>query len=200
MKKVDIISLTYKAANFYLVPSNDGWVMIDTGWPDTFSQVLQLLNQHNIAVNEINYLIITHYHPAHAGLTQNLKELGIHLLLHEAQSAHFTRLNLFYKRNPQANFRDITMNNSITLTKANSKGFFASIGIEGELISTPVHSDDSISFIIDNHCAFTGDLPSLSSPEAAYDITVKENWDRIRQYHADTVYPGHGDSYHIGLI
>lgn len=197
---MNIISLTYKSTNFYLIFSEDGWVMIDTGWSDTFSQMLQLLNQNNIAVNEVNYLIITHYHPAHAGLTQNLKELGINLILHQKQSAYFTRLNQYYKKTPQANFRDITSNNSIILTEDNSRNFFQSIGINGELISTPGHSEDSVSFVIDNECAFTGDLPSLSSPDANNDIVIEDSWELIHQFHVKTIYPGHGEAYKISSI
>lgn len=192
---MNVISLSYKSANCYLIPSEDGWVMIDTGWPDTFSQLLQLLNQNNISVNEVNYLIITHYHPAHAGLTQNLKDLGTQLILHENQVSYYNKLNLFYKKNPQAHFRDITTSNNLVLSDINSRSFFESIGLEGELISTPGHSDDSVSLVIDNECAFIGDLPALAMPEAENDIVIEDSWEQLMKYHVKTIYPGHGESY-----
>ena len=194
---MNIIHLTYKSANCYLIPSKDGWVMIDTGLPDTFSQLLQLLNQNNISIYEINYLIITHFHPSHAGLTQNFKDLGTNLLLHESQVNYFTKLNLVYKKNPKANFKDITASNHIILNDYDSRNFLLSIGIEGEILSTPGHSDDSISLIIDNDCAFTGDLPTYSMLEVYEDIVIEDSWDLIKQYHVKTIYPGHGDSYVI---
>ena len=193
---MNVISISYKSANCFLIPSNDGWVMIDTGWPDTLSQLLQLLNQNGICINEINYLIITHYHPAHAGMTQNLKELGINLLLHESQLAYFNRLNLFYKKNPQAHFRDITSINNMILTNAESRNFFQSIGIEGELISTPVHGDDSVSFVIDNECAFIGDLPAFNS-DGRPEVLLEDSWNLLKMYNVKTIYPGHGEIYHI---
>lgn len=197
---MNVISITYQSANCYLISYDDGWIMIDTCWPDTFSQLLQLLNQNNIAVNEINYLIITHYHPAHAGLTQNLKDLGTNLILHERQSSYYNRLNLIYKKNPQAHFRDITAANNIVLTDAESRSFFKSLGIDGELISTPGHSADSISFVVDHTCAFIGDLLPLPLPDSQRDIVIEDSWDFIRQFGVNMVYPGHGEPYELPKI
>lgn len=194
---MNIIHLTYKSANSYLIPANDGWVMLDTGWPDTFSQLLHLLNQNNISVYEINYLVVTHFHPSHAGLTQNFKDLGTNLILHETQINYYSKLNLFYKKNPKANFKDITSSNNILLTDYDSRDFLQSIGIRGELLSTPGHSDDSISLILDDDCAFTGDLPAYSMLGVYDDIVIEDSWDLIRQYHVKTIYPGHGEPYEI---
>lgn len=192
---MNVINITYKSANCYLIRSTDGWVMIDTGWPDTLSQLLQLLNQNHISVNEVDYLVITHYHPAHAGLTQNLKDLGITLIIHESQLNYYNRLNLLFKKNPQANFRDITSNDNIVLGDVNSKSFFESIGITADLISTPVHSDDSVSLVIDDECAFIGDLPTFDPSNN--DNLLENCWDLIKKYHVKTIYPGHGESYEI---
>lgn len=194
---MNVISITYKSANCYLIPSDGGWVMIDTGWPDTLSQLLQLLNQNNISVNEINYLIITHYHPGHAGLTQNLKDLGTNLIIHQSQVTYYNRLNTLYKKNPQAHFRDITPMGNMIVNEAESRNLLESIGINGELISTPGHSDDSISLVIDNDCAFIGDLPSMSSPDDELDIVIEDSWDQIDHFHVKTIYPGHGNVYQI---
>jgi len=193
---VKIVQLTYKSANCYLVPGKEGWVMIDTGWPDTFSQLLQLLYQNNIPVNEVDYLIITHFHPGHAGLTQNLKDLGTNLILHESQLPYFNRLNTFYKKNPRANFKDITNNNNIALTNSSSRSFFESIGINGELLSTPGHSDDSVTLVLDEECAFIGDLPTVFKPEE-YNTVIADSWRMIQQKNVKTVYPGHGAPFEI---
>jgi glyoxylase-like metal-dependent hydrolase (beta-lactamase superfamily II) len=192
---VNVITLAHKSTNCYLIPSTNGWLMVDTGLPDTFSQLLHLLCQNNISVNEINYLVITHFHPDHAGLTQNLKDLGITLLLHEYQVSSINQLNLFFKKNPKANFRDITAINNIILDDGNSRSFLSSIGIDGELIYTPGHSDDSISLIIDDCCAMVGDLPN---PTQVYDdIVIEDSWNMIKKHKVRTIYPGHGEPYEI---
>lgn len=196
---MNIIKLSYQSVNFYLIPSDNGWVMIDTGWPGTFSQLLQLLNQHNISVNEINYLIITHFHPDHAGLTQNLKNLGTNLIVLDEQVPYIHKLNLFYKKNPKANFIDITGSNCIVISEVASRSFLETIGIHGQLITTPGHSDDSISIILDSCCAFVGDLPSFFSLDEYDDLVLDDSWDMIMRQHVKMIYPGHGDPYEITL-
>jgi glyoxylase-like metal-dependent hydrolase (beta-lactamase superfamily II) len=126
-----------------------------------------------------------------------LKDLGTNLILLEEQVPFTNKLNLFYKKNPKANFKDITSGNNIILSAFDSRSFLQSIGIEGELISVPGHSDDSIALITDDGCAFTGDLPSLSSAEAYHDLVIDDSWDVIQKYHVKKIYPGHGEPYDI---
>ena len=192
---MNVITLVHKSTNSYLIQSDNGWLMIDSGWPDTFAQLLQLLNQNNISIHEVNHLAITHFHPDHAGLAQNLKDLGTTLVLHEYQVPYINKLNLLYKKNPKANFKDITNSNNLILTESESRSFLKSIGIDGELISTPGHSDDSISLIIDDCCAFIGDLPASDLIEVYDDIVIEDSWDMIKKHSVKTIYPGHGDSY-----
>lgn len=194
---MNIISLNNNRTNCYLIKANDGWLMIDTGFPDTFSLLLQLLNQKDICVNEINYLIITHFHPDHAGLTQNLRDLGTNLIVHEDQIPYMTKLNLFYKKNPKANFKDIISGNTIVLSDSNSNSFLESIGIHGNLITTSGHSEDSVSLIIEDDCAFTGDLPPYHLMEAFDDLVITDSWDMLKKYNVKKIYPSHGEPYMI---
>lgn len=197
MAQVNIVSLTNNRTNCYLLQLKEGWLMIDTGLPDTFSQLLQLLNQNDISVYEINYLLITHFHPDHAGLTQNLRDLGINLILHENQVPYIKELNAFYKKHPEAKFRDIVASNAVIVSESNSSSFLETIGISGNLIATPGHTDDSVSLVIDNLCAFVGDLPAYELAEAYDDLVIEDSWDIIKNYEVKTIYPGHGDVYEL---
>ena len=190
-----IISLTNNSTNCYLLPANDGWLLVDTGLPDTFSHLLQLLFKNSISIYEINYLLITHFHPDHAGLVQNLRDLGTNLIVHEDQIPYMQKLNSFYKKNPRANFRDIVSNNIITVSNSDSREYLQSIGISGDIITTPGHSDDSISLVIDDECAIVGDLPSYHLVEAYNDIVIDDSWEMLQAHNINTIYPGHGDSY-----
>lgn len=193
---MNVITITYKDTNCYLIPTIDGWLMIDTGWPDTFSQLLRLLNQQGVSVDEIDYLIVTHYHPAHAGLTQNLKDLGINLILHEVQVPYVNRINQFFKRKPKKHFKDITTGNAFILSEDESRSFLSSIGIEGALITTPDHSEDSISLVLDNICAFTGDLPAYSDKDSCQEPDA-DSWNRLMAHGIKAIYPGHGEPYKL---
>jgi hypothetical protein len=62
-----ILNLICKRTNCYLLESSCGWIMIDTDFPGTLYRLMNLLNQHNIKISDIKYLIVTHFHPDHAG-------------------------------------------------------------------------------------------------------------------------------------
>lgn len=102
-----IINLNYNYTNCYLLESNYGWIMIDTDWPDTLSQLLQSLKQQDITTSDIKYLAVTHFHPDHAGLVQNLKDFGIKLILHENQIPFIDKLNAFSRRTPNITIRKL---------------------------------------------------------------------------------------------
>lgn len=194
---MEVIKLTYKSTNCYLVKSNNGWIMIDAGWPDTMPQLLQLLKQKDINISNIKYLIVTHFHPDHAGLAQNLKNSGIVLITHESQVCYIDKLNDFFKRKPKDNFKAIEIRNNKVVSSPESRIFLKSKEINGEIVQTPGHSDDSVSLVIDGCCAFTGDLPGLLLMEAYNDQTLKDSWKLLQEYNVKKVYPAHGDPYNI---
>lgn len=190
-----VISLTYKSTNCYLIEAESGWLMIDAGWPDTLPQLLHLLKQKDIHVSDIKYLVVTHFHPDHAGLVQNLKELKIKLILHEGQVPFVDELNIFFRENPKANFKNIVSGDNIVVTGSESRNLLRSIGINGEILKTPGHSDDSVSIIIDGCCAFTGDLPALSLIEAYGSQALKDSWALVKGFNVREIYPAHGKPY-----
>jgi len=190
-----IINLTYKLTNCYLVESSCGWIMIDTDWPDTLPHLLHLLKQHDLQTSDIKYLIVSHFHPDHAGLVQNLKDFGVNFILHENQVPFVDNLNNFFKKNPKSNYKDIVKRDNTIVSSMESRRFLKNIGIDGEIIQTPGHSDDSISLIIDGCCAFTGDLQAYSLMEAYNDQTLKDSWRLIQDYNVKQIYPAHGNSY-----
>ncbi|HEY3473106.1 MAG TPA: hypothetical protein VGK56_00775, partial [Anaerolineales bacterium] len=68
--------------------------------------------------------------------------------------------------------------------------FLARIGLRGDILHTPGHSDDSVTLILDEGCAFTGDLhPSFMTID---DPRTSESWVKIRQHKITRVFPGHG--------
>lgn len=190
-----ILRLTCKLTNCYLLESCSGWIMIDTDWPDTLPQLLHLLKQQDVRISDIKYLIVTHFHPDHAGIAQYLKDLGINLILHENQVPFTDRLNDFFRKNRKYTYKDISSNDNIIVSSSESRKLLKNSGIDGELIRTPGHSDDSISLIIDNYCAFTGDLPSYSLIEAYDNPIFKDSWSLIQSFNVKTVYPAHRNPY-----
>src|SRR5665811_2511938 len=79
--------LRYHYTNSYLIQTNDGWLMFDCDCAGTFAKLAKALKTEGISLGEVNYLLVSHFHPDHAGLAQTLKEMGVILLVMEEQRA-----------------------------------------------------------------------------------------------------------------
>lgn len=184
-----IINVGYDETNYYLIGATDGFLMLDVGWPGTLAKLLAQLKRQAIALTTIRYLLVTHYHPDHAGLVQELKAHGVQLVVIEQQRAAIPILKTYIK--PQYQYQEITFDQTIVLRVEATRQWLASIGIAGEIILTPGHSDDSVSLILDNGIAFIGDL----HPYASYTedpALIEQSWQELQKRGVTLVYPGHG--------
>jgi len=187
---INIVNVGYDSTNSYIIDTNKNKLLIDCGWPGTLPKFLAELKRKGISINEIKYLLITHFHPDHAGLTQELKKLGIKLVLLESQTDFIAPFAEFFK-GKNFPYVEITQNDNLVLKFEDSRKFLASIGINGEIISTPGHSDDSVTLILDEGFAFTGDLhPRFIVSEE--DQVTQASWDKIYQHKITRIFPAHG--------
>ncbi len=187
---MNIINVGYDSTNYYILEFKGGKLLIDCGWPGTLPKFMAALKRKGISLNEIKYLLVTHFHPDHAGITQELKKLGIKLILLESQVDSIPHFAEFFlgKNLP---YVEITQGDNIVLQFEDSRKFLAGLGIYGEIISTPGHSDDSVTLILDEGFAFTGDLhPRFMVSEE--DHVTQESWDKIYQHKITKIFPAHG--------
>jgi glyoxylase-like metal-dependent hydrolase (beta-lactamase superfamily II) len=189
---MNIINVGYDSTNYYLLECKGGKLLIDCGWPGTLPKFMAELKRKGISINEIKYLLVTHFHPDHAGITQDLKKLGIKLILPESQVDSIPHFAEYFigKKLPYA---EITQHDNLILKFEDSRKFLAGLGIHGEIISTPGHSDDSVTLILDDGFAFTGDLHPLFMVSEEDRIT-QQSWDKIYQHKITKIYPAHGNS------
>jgi glyoxylase-like metal-dependent hydrolase (beta-lactamase superfamily II) len=108
----------------------------------------------------------------------------------ETQAEWIPAMKRFTK--PQDMYSEITLHDNVNITFAESRQRLARIGIAGEIVPTPGHSDDSVSLVLDSGDAFTGDLnhPQMADEDSLE--MVNGSWRRLRELGAVTVYPGHG--------
>ena len=165
-------------------------LLVDLGWPGTFDTLRANLERKGVPLSEIRYGLATHYHMDHAGLAQELKLAGVPLLVVSGQEAAIPLLKQHMK--PEDRFVDITPHDNVMIASEDSRKFLATIGIGGQIVHTPGHSDDSVSLLLDTGAAFTGDLthPALVTEETAAEVA--RSWARLRELGATTAYPGHG--------
>jgi ribonuclease/clavin/mitogillin len=187
---MNIVNVGYDSTNYYIIEFRAGKLLVDCGWPGTLPKLMAQLKRKGIAASEIKYLLVTHFHPDHAGLTEELKKLGAKLVLLESQIDFIAPFTKFFK-GKNFPYVEVTQNNNIILKFEESRIFLAGLGIMGEIISTPGHSDDSATLILDEGFAFTGDLhPRFMVSEE--DRTTQESWDKIYQHNITRIFPGHG--------
>jgi glyoxylase-like metal-dependent hydrolase (beta-lactamase superfamily II) len=187
---MNIVNVGYDSTNYYLLEIKGGKLLIDCGWPGTLPKFIAELKRKGVSIKEIKYLLVTHFHPDHAGITQDLKQQGIKLILPESQISFVAPFAEFFK-GKNLPYLEITQNDNLLLRFEDSRKFLANIGLNGEIISTPGHSDDSVSLILDNGFAFVGDLhPWIMVSEE--DHITRQSWDKIYQHKITRVFPAHG--------
>lgn len=186
---MNIVNVGYDSTNYYIIEAKSNKLLVDCGWPGTLPKFMAELKRKGIAFKEIKYLLVTHFHPDHAGLTQELKNQGIKLILLECQT-NFIPPFANYFQGKNFPYVPITQNDNLVLRLEDTRKFLAGMGLNGEIIHTPGHSDDSVTLILDEGFAFTGDLhPSFMDID---DLTTRASWDKIRQHKITRIFPGHG--------
>lgn len=185
-----IVNVGYDSTNYYVLGQGRARLLVDVGWPGTLPKLLAMLKRKDIALSDIRYLLVTHYHPDHAGLAQEVKSQGVKLIVLESQVQAIPALKTHLK--PVNHYVDIRLDDNLDLTFEASRKFLKTINLEGEIISTPGHSDDSVTLILDEGLAFTGDLsgPQYVTEEARPQAEL--SWTKLRAHHVKTLYPGHG--------
>jgi ribonuclease/clavin/mitogillin len=189
-KPLTVVNVGYRSTNFYVVSAGTSRLLVDLGWPGTFGTLRAALERKGVPLGEIRYGLATHYHMDHAGLAQELKAAGVPLLVVDVQAQAIPLLKRWMK--PADHFTEITLHDNVVITCEGSRAVLAKIGIAGEIVHTPGHSDDSVSIVLDNGFAFTGDLTHPAMVGGEDPAVVARSWQALRERGATAVYPGHG--------
>lgn len=191
-----IVNVGYRSTNFWVVSAGRSRLLVDLGWPGRVADLLANLQKKDIPLAEIRYGLATHYHPDHAGAAQDLKQRGLRLLVAEEQVPAIPLMKQWTK--PADRYTEITTHDNIVLPIRDSRHVLGTVDIDGEIVHTPGHSDDSVSLVLDIGCAFTGDL-TMEAMVAAEDANVvARSWETLREKGVTTIYPGHGNPYSLG--
>lgn len=195
---VNIVNTGYKSTNYWVISAGSSRMLVDLGWPGTMGMMRANLDRMDIKIDEIRYCMATHYHMDHAGLAQELKSAGVSLLVLDGQIPAIKHMNFWASR--RFDFKKITLHDNTTISFGESRSRLEMIGLTGEILYTPGHTDDSVSLLLDDGSIFTGDL---TQPQLAVDENrrkVLSSWLLLREHGAKMVYPGHGPVYPLKSI
>jgi ribonuclease/clavin/mitogillin len=188
MSVLNIVNVGYDSTNYYLIQAARASLLVDVGFPGTMPKLRHALKRAGSALSAIGYLLVTHYHVDHAGLAEELKGEGVKLIVLEHQLPAIPLLKRQMK--PAYGYREIALDDAVIVAVDKSRSFLRGIGVEGEIIATPGHSDDSVSLVLDTGMAFTGDLPPPNLDETNQDL--QRSWAALQARSVRVVYPGHG--------
>ncbi len=189
-----VTKLKYGGTNTFLIRGSRKNILVDTDYAGTLSAFYKEIKKINITVGEIAYVLATHYHPDHIGLISELMKQGVKLLLINTQTelVHFS--DGIFKRESYLEYLPIDETKAIVISCNESRNFLLGMGIGGEIISTPSHSTDSVSLILDNGVCLVGDLEPFDFIEAYEDNNpLKKDWELVMSYQPKKILFAHAN-------
>ncbi len=192
----EIIELNYGKTRCYCINET---VLVDTDWAGTLQSFYRCTKENAIGLKQIKYLIVTHFHPDHMGIAQELADIGIRLVIFDEQRAYVHFSDRIFEKE-RVFFKPIDDASALHIPCSDSRRFLAENGIEGEVLHTVGHSEDSVSIILDNGTAIVGDLPPLFSVPAYNDARLEASWNSILSHNISRICYGHAKSDEISAI
>lgn len=175
-----MIKLRYGNTNTFFLPGTGGGLLVDTDWAGTLPLFFKAIKAAGIEMKAITTLLVTHYHPDHMGLAGELQQHGVKLLLVDVQRPFLHASEGIFARDKRIAYRAVDENAATEISCTESRAVLKALGIDGEILHTPSHSEDSISLLLDNGSCLVGDLEPLAYL-AGYDENqaLKSDWERI---------------------
>ncbi|MBQ8799945.1 MAG: MBL fold metallo-hydrolase [Lachnospiraceae bacterium] len=192
---MEIVSrLKYGNTNTFFIRGTRGNLLVDTDYAGTLPLFYKEIKRQNISLKDITYVLATHYHPDHMGLVSELMKQGVKLLLVDVQREYVGFSDEIFAREKWLEYEPICKEEATVITCEESRTFLKSFGIEGEIISTTSHSEDSVALLLDDGTCFVGDLEPMEYL-GAYEENgkLKEDWALVMSYEPKVVYYAHAN-------
>ena len=174
--------LIYGNTKTFYIKGDKGGLLVDTDYAGTMPAFYRSLKESGIAVKEISFALVTHYHPDHMGLVGDLQKQGVKLLLIDTQKDHVHFSDTIFQKD-RISFSPVDETAAEIISCTESRAFLADTGISGEIVSTPSHSVDGISIILDDGDCIVGDLEPFEYIDAYEDnLLLKTDWELLLSF------------------
>jgi hydroxyacylglutathione hydrolase len=199
--------------NCYLIQSEMGYLLVDTGGSNNRKVLTRELEQAGVKPGLLKLIVITHGDFDHMGSAAHLRRaFESQIAMHAEELGTAEQGDMFASRKkPNAILRALAR----FLSLFGKKGRFspdillsdgqslAEYGLVGRVVSIPGHSRGSIGLLLESGDFFCGDLltsmggkPALNS--LMDDVpTGKASLDKMRGMGITKVYPGHGKAFKL---
>lgn len=213
---IEIRNLGNRVVNNWLIPGDDGYILIDTGYENGFRRFQRKLKKAGIQPEEIKILFMTHAHDDHAGFLNNvLAVTPAKVILHPKaverlktgqnsfEGGCSSRLALFFCRilallgKGDHRYPPIREEYLDRLIPFGSDDFKA-MRMPFQVLETPGHTADHISLLKDG-ILFCGDAAMNGFPSRKR-VTIwienllqfRQSWEEILKANPERIFPAHG--------
>ena len=189
-----VTRLKYGNTNTFFLRGTVGNLLVDTDYAGTLPMFYKEIKRQNISLKDITYVLATHYHPDHMGLVSELMKQGVKLLLVDVQREYVGFSDEIFAREKRTEVESIHTEDARVITCEESRVFLRTLGIDGEIISTTSHSEDSVTFILDDGTCLVGDLEPMEYL-GAYEENEKlaKDWERILSFQPKRICYAHAN-------
>lgn len=220
---MQILNAGSRVVNTYLYPIKHGYVMIDTGYENTYPAFVRRLSKLGVRVSDIQYVFLTHAHDDHAGFLRELLEQAPHIRVVASQKAvpslckgqnsfvggcssrlalgfcHVMKL-LGRGEHKFPSIHQRLLERFLLVTEEDRATAEAVLG--GEILFTPGHTADSITLGLPDGSLFCGDAAMNGFP-SLHHITIwvenkedyENTWQKIISSGPKMIYPAHGSPF-----
>jgi len=217
VESIAVFNIGNIIVNNYILKTNSGYIVIDTGYPNNFKRFRAGLDEHGIPLEEIEFILLTHAHNDHAGFLNELLEATNAVLILDKLAVErllaghnqwiggasgrlaeiFIRVMSFLGDSEKEFPPVILPSNAIIWDRETQ--ILRKAGIPIDIISLPGHTADSIGFLTDYGKLFSGDATMNGFPSIRRNIIWIENledykrsWDTMINSNAVRIFPSHG--------
>jgi len=207
IRDIKTIVLGRIVGNCYLLETEQGFVLIDSGSKSARGKLEQELTDAGCTPENLHLVILTHGDFDHTGNCVYLREkYDVKIAMHSDDVAMVESGDMFRNRKSGNRIMKKLVNTLFGITKFTpdftiDEGYdLSDYGLKVEILHIPGHSRGSIGILTDNHDLFCGDLlTNMKRPEpnSLFDDLDGLNLsiDRLRHLEINMVYPGHGQPF-----
>ena len=198
-------------ANCYLIHTETGYVLIDTGIKNRRKQLETALIDAGCQPGELKLIIITHGHIDHIGNASYLRDkYGAKIAMHRGDVKMVTGAGMFADAPPSLMIKIVGFLMNLTglgdfetftpdiLLEDNQS--LQEYGLDATVLHTPGHSKGSISILTASGDLFSGDIfngsvegvTTIVDDPSALDSSVEH----LKTLNAESFYSGHGKPFH----
>ena len=212
IKDIKTIVLGRFNCNCYLLKTDIGFVLIDSGWKSKRRKLEQELIKVGCKPGKLDLIILTHGDFDHSGNCAYLREkYDTKIAMHQYDAGMVEYGDMFWNRQTG----HILMKKFINLIfkirrfkpdfELDENSNLYKYGLNAKVLYFPGHSKGSIGILTSDKNLFCGDLfinmkkPELNSLVDNLD-KLNESIDKVKSLEINTVYPGHGQSFQMSSL